>query len=69
MPLLNILNIIFQNKKVFTIIGPYHSLRLALRKRGWVEKFLNAPPPGEYIQKKKPPAVNPDDPGMYTLNG
>ena len=54
-----------QNRKVFTIIGPYHTLRKLLRKRGWVEKFLNAPVPGDMnVYKKKAPVTNPDDPGL-----
>jgi len=32
----------FQDKKVFTVSGPYPSLRAALRRRGWVEKINNA---------------------------
>lgn len=31
-----------KNGKVFTVMGPYPSLRAALRKRGWVEKFQNS---------------------------
>jgi len=31
-----------QDKKVFTVSGPYPSLRAALRRRGWVEKINNA---------------------------
>ncbi|CAD5117297.1 DgyrCDS6084 [Dimorphilus gyrociliatus] len=32
-----------RNKKIFQILGPYNSLRLALRRRGWVERFSNIP--------------------------
>jgi len=31
-----------QDKKVFTVSGPYPSLRAALRRRGWVEKINSA---------------------------
>jgi len=33
---------VWQDKKVFTVSGPYPSLRAALRRRGWVEKINNA---------------------------
>lgn len=41
-------------------MGPYHSLRQALRRRGWVERFNNAPPPGE-ISIRRRPVVNISD--------
>ena len=46
-----------QENKIFTIVGPYHSLRTALRRRGWVEKFHHAPLPCELSPKmfKKAP--------------
>ena len=28
-------------------MGPYNCLRAAMRRRGWVEKFLNAPLPAD----------------------
>ena len=31
-----------QDKKVFTVSGPYPSLRASLRRRGWVEKINSA---------------------------
>jgi len=31
-----------QDRKVFTVCGPYPSLRAALRRRGWVEKINGA---------------------------
>lgn len=30
-----------KDRKIFTIVGPYQSLRNALRRRGWIEKFDN----------------------------
>ncbi len=62
---------IFQDRKVFTILGPYHSLRQSLRRRGWVEKFENMPFQGidvnsllKTVNKKKPPTIDDDDDGM-----
>ena len=47
------LYLLFKERKVFTIVGPYHGLRRSLRKRGWVEKFLKAPHPSEIVTSKK----------------
>ena len=51
-----------KDKKVFTILGPYTSLRAALRRRGWVERFVNAPSPSEILMNlrlKKPEDESP----------
>ena len=41
--IVNILALSVQNRKIFTIIGPYHALRTSLRQRGWIEKLNNSP--------------------------
>lgn len=52
-----------KDRKVFTILGPYHSLRAALRRRGWVERFMNAPSPSEIATsiKQRKPGDEPQD--------
>ena len=65
----------FQSRKIFTIQGPYSTIRQGLRRRGWVEKFYRTSP----SVKKSPRAKKPrhavsesdddeddDDDGDYT---
>ncbi|XP_074644662.1 tubulin tyrosine ligase 3-like isoform X2 [Tubulanus polymorphus] len=53
-----------RKRKVFTIQGPYPSIRASLRRRGWVEKFYKIPGPVKKIQRsvnRKPKIVDSDD--------
>lgn len=44
---------LLQNKKVFTIQGPYSHVREALRRRGWVEKFYKMDAPAKKSPRNK----------------
>jgi hypothetical protein len=41
------INVLLQDKKIFTVMGPYPSLRASLRRRGWVEKMNSSSAPAD----------------------